>query len=172
VAHFHYVLMGGAVFSIFAALYYWFPKMTGRLLHERLGKVSFWLMFVGFNTAFMVQHALGLSGMPRRIYTYQAATGWGTYNMISTVGSYVFAAGILVTIANIVRTLAVGRIAGPDPWKGNTLEWFVPSPPPVNNFDVIPRVRSVEPMRDVRRQVERATGATQKTGGSERFTRA
>jgi cytochrome c oxidase subunit 1 len=171
VAHFHYVLMGGAVFSIFAALYYWFPKMTGRLLNERIGKISFWLMFVGFNTAFMVQHALGLSGMPRRIYTYQAATGWGTYNMISTVGSYIFAAGILLTLVNIVRSLQVGRLAGPDPWKGNTLEWFVSSPPPVNNFDVIPRVRSVEPMRDIRRQVERATGVTQKTGGSERFAR-
>jgi cytochrome c oxidase subunit 1 len=171
VAHFHYVLMGGAVFSIFAGLYYWFPKMAGRLLNETLGKISFWLMFVGFNTAFMVQHALGLSGMPRRIYTYQASTGWGTYNMISTIGSYIFALGILVTIANVVRSLKVGRLAGPDPWKGNTLEWFVPSPPPVNNFDVIPRVRSVEPMRDIRRQVERATGVTQKTGGSERFTR-
>jgi cytochrome c oxidase subunit I len=171
VAHFHYVLMGGAVFSIFCGIYYWFPKMTGRLMNETLGKISFWLMFVGFNTAFMVQHALGLSGMPRRIYTYQASTGWGTYNMISTIGSYIFALGILVTLANVVRSLRVGRLAGPDPWKGNTLEWFVPSPPPVNNFDVIPRVRSVEPMRDIRRQVERTTGVTQKTGGSERFAR-
>jgi cytochrome c oxidase subunit 1 len=171
VAHFHYVLMGAAVFSIFAGIYYWFPKMTGRLMSEPLGKASFWLMFIGFNVAFFVQHALGLSGMPRRIYTYQASTGWGTYNMISTVGSYVFAFGILVSIANIVISLKRGRIAGPDPWKGNTLEWFVPSPPAVNNFDVIPRVRSVEPMRDIRRQIERQTGVTQKTGGSERFAR-
>ena len=172
VAHFHYVLMGGAVFSIFSGIYYWFPKMTGRLLNEGLGKASFWLMFVGFNVAFFVQHALGLSGMPRRIYTYQASTGWGTYNLISTIGSYIFALGILVTVANVVRSLKVGRIAGPDPWKGNTLEWFVPSPPPPNNFDVIPRVRSVEPMRDIRRQIERQTGVTQRTGGSERFARA
>jgi cytochrome c oxidase subunit 1 len=171
VAHFHYVLMGGAVFSIFAGVYYWFPKITGRLLSEPAGKTSFWLMFVGFNVAFFVQHALGLSGMPRRIYTYQASTGWGTYNMISTIGSYIFAAGILVTIGNVAISLKRGRIAGPDPWKGNTLEWFVPSPPPVNNFDVVPRVRSVEPMRDIRRQVERQTGVTQKTGGSEQFAR-
>jgi len=172
VAHFHYVLMGGAVFSIFAGIYHWFPKMTGRLLNERMGKTSFWLMFVGFNVAFFVQHALGLDGMPRRIYTYNSADGWGTYNMVSTVGSYIFALGILLTIANVLRSLKVGRVAGPDPWKGNTLEWFVPSPPPVNNFDAIPRVRSVEPMRDIRRQIERQTGVTQKTGGSEQFARA
>ena len=171
VAHFHYVLMGGAVFSIFSGIYYWFPKMTGRLLDERAGKLSFWLMFVGFNVAFFVQHALGLSGMPRRIYTYPADAGWTTYNLISTIGSYIFALGILLTIGNVVRSLKVGRIAGPDPWKGNTLEWFVPSPPPVNNFDEIPRVRSVEPMRDIRRQIERQTGVRQKTGGSERFAR-
>jgi cytochrome c oxidase subunit 1 len=171
VAHFHYVLMGGAVFSIFAGIYYWFPKMTGRMLNEQAGKASFWLMFVGFNVAFFVQHALGLSGMPRRIYTYQASTGWGTYNMISTIGSYIFAIGILVTIANVTASLKRGKLAGPDPWKGNTLEWFVSSPPPVNNFDAIPRVRSVEPMRDIRRQVERQTGATQKTGGGEQFAR-
>ncbi len=171
VAHFHYVLMGGAVFSIFAGLYYWYPKMTGRLMSEPLGKLSFWVMFIGFNLTFFVQHALGLSGMPRRVYTYQPGLGWSTYNLISTIGSYILALGILLTIINVVRSLKAGKIAGPDPWKGNTLEWFTSSPPPVNNFDVIPRVRSVEPMRDIRRQVERETGVTQKTGGSERFTR-
>jgi heme/copper-type cytochrome/quinol oxidase subunit 1 len=145
--------------------------MTGRLMNERVGKLSFWLMFIGFNLTFFVQHALGLSGMPRRIYTYQPGLGWSTYNLISTIGSFILAAGVLVTIYNVVRSLKVGPIAGPDPWKGNTLEWFVPSPPPVNNFDAIPRVRSVEPMRDIRRQVERQTGVTQKTGGSERFAR-
>jgi cytochrome c oxidase subunit I len=171
VAHFHYVLMGGSVFTVFAGLYYWFPKMSGRMMNESLGKLSFWLMFIGFNATFFVQHALGLSGMPRRIYTYQPGLGWSTYNLISTIGSFILAAGILVTIGNVVRSINHGKVAGPDPWKGNTLEWFTSSPPPVNNFDVIPRVRSVEPMRDIRRQVERQTGATQKTGGSEQFAR-
>ncbi len=171
VAHFHYVLMGGAVFSIFAGLYYWFPKMTGRLLNETLGKLSFWVMFIGFNMTFFPMHAMGLEGMPRRIYTFQPGTGWGTLNLIATIGSFILGAGILVTIANVARSYTRGAIAGPDPWKGNTLEWFTTSPPPVNNFDVIPRVRSVEPMRDIRRQVERQTGTIQKTGGSERFER-
>jgi cytochrome c oxidase subunit I len=172
VAHFHYVLMGGAAFTVFAAVYYWYPKMTGRLLSESLGKTSFWLMFIGFNATFFVQHALGLSGMPRRIYTYQPGLGWSTYNLISTIGSYILGVGVLLTIINIYRSLTKGQIAGPDPWKGNTLEWFTTSPPPVNNFDDVPRVRSVEPMRDIRRQVERQTGVIQKTGGSEQFVRS
>jgi cytochrome c oxidase subunit 1 len=172
VAHFHYVLMGGSVLTIFAGLYYWFPKITGRMLNERLGIASFWLIFIGFNVTFFVQHALGLSGMPRRIYTYPPGYGWSTYNLISTIGAFILGTGVLLTIINVALNYKRGVIAGPDPWKGNTLEWFTQSPPPVNNFDTIPRVRSVEPMRDIRRQVERQTGQPQKTGGSERFVRA
>src|SRR5438270_312898 len=104
VAHFHYVLMGGAVFSIFAGVYYWYPKITGRLMNETLGKLSFWLMFVGFNSAFFVQHALGLSGMPRRVYTYAPDLGWSTYNLISTIGSFVLGVGILMTVVNLGRS--------------------------------------------------------------------
>jgi heme/copper-type cytochrome/quinol oxidase subunit 1 len=171
VAHFHYTLMGGAVFSIFAGLYYWYPKITGRFMSEKLGKISFWVMFIGFNMTFLVQHALGLSGMPRRIYYYLSDAGWSTYNMISSVGSFILGFGILLTIINLARSYNRGPIAGPDPWKGNTLEWFTTSPPPVNNFDTVPRVRSVEPMRDIRREIEHETGVQQKTGGSEQFAR-
>jgi cytochrome c oxidase subunit 1 len=171
VAHFHYVLMGGAVFTVFAGVYYWYPKITGRLCNERLGKTSFWIMFIGFNATFFVQHALGLSGMPRRIYTYPPGVGWSTYNLISTIGSYILAVGILLSFINWAVSYRTGKIAGPDPWKANTLEWFTPSPPPVNNFDVIPRVRSVMPMLDIRREVERRTGITQKRPGAEQFPR-
>ncbi len=171
VAHFHYTLMGGAVFSIMAGTYYWYPKMTGRLCSERLGKVSFWVTFIGFNMTFFVQHALGLSGMPRRIYTYQPDMGWSTYNLISTIGSYILATGILMSVFNFLRSYKHGAVAGPDPWKANTLEWFTTSPPPVNNFDTIPRIRSVEPMRDIRREIEIQTGVLQKTGGAEQFAR-
>ena len=161
VAHMHYVLFGGSVFGIFAGLYYWFPKMTGRMLSEGLGKASFWTMIVGFNLTFLVQHAAGLDGMPRRIFEYYSSNGWTAYNLISTVGSFVLAAGVGLTLINIVRSLKKGKVAGPDPWKGNTLEWFVPSPPPENNFDAIPRVRSVEPMKDIRRQIEQESGSQQ-----------
>ncbi|MDX6697586.1 MAG: cytochrome c oxidase subunit [Solirubrobacteraceae bacterium] len=162
VAHFHYVLVAGAVNAILAGVYYWFPKMTGRMLSDTLGKISFWLTFVGFNATFLVQHSLGLDGMVRRIYEYQDSTGWGTLNLISTIGSFILGLGVLVTAVNVIRSLRRGALAGPDPWKGNTLEWFTESPPPPNNFDTIPYVRSVEPMKDIRRQVERDTGTRQK----------
>jgi cytochrome c oxidase subunit 1 len=162
VAHFHYVLVAGAVNAVLCGLYYWFPKMTGRMLSETLGKLSFWLTFIGFNVTFLVQHSLGLDGMPRRIYEYSSANNWGTLNLISTIGSFILASGVLVTVVNVLRSLKNGAPAGPDPWKGNTLEWFTESPPPANNFDVVPYVRSVEPMKDIRRQVEQDTGAEQR----------
>jgi cytochrome c oxidase subunit 1 len=155
VAHFHFVLVAGAVSAVMAALYFWFPKMTGRALSEGVGKVSFWLQFVGFLMTFLIQHSLGLSGMPRRVYSYGSDTGWGTDNLISTIGAYILAAGVILTLANVLWSLRHGPRVGPDPWKGNTLEWFTTSPPPAHNFDVIPRVRSVEPMRDIRREVAR-----------------
>jgi cytochrome c oxidase subunit 1 len=157
VAHLHFVLVGGSVMTIFAAIYYWFPKITGRMLDEGLGKLSFWLMFIGVLATFLIQHVLGLDGMPRRVYEYNNEGHLALYNQISTVGSFVLGLGVLITIINVVRSLKVGAIAGPDPWKANTLEWFTPSPPPVNNFDVIPLVRSVEPMKDIRREVEQRT---------------
>jgi cytochrome c oxidase subunit 1 len=159
VAHLHYVLFGGSVFGILAGLYYWFPKMSGRMLSETMGKISFWLILVGFNLTFLVQHSLGLSGMPRRIYEYSDVGNWSTYNLISTIGSFVLALGLLVTFLNVVRSVKKGAVAGPDPWKGNTLEWFTTSPPPENNFDTVPLVRSVEPMKDIRREVARATAS-------------
>jgi cytochrome c oxidase subunit 1 len=155
VAHLHYVLFGGAVFGIFAGLYYWFPKMSGRLLSEGLGKLSFWTMFVGFNVTFLVQHSAGLSGMPRRIYEYPSSLHVTAYNLISTIGAFILGVGVLITVINVLVSLRSGRKAGNDPWHANTLEWFVSSPPPENNFDVVPRIRSVEPMKDIRREVER-----------------
>jgi cytochrome c oxidase subunit 1 len=157
VAHFHYVLMGGSVFGIFCGIYYWFPKMAGRMLSEGLGKLSFWLMFVGFNLTFLIQHSAGMSGMPRRIYDYPEATGWEWMNVVSTVGSYMLGLGVMVTAWNVLISLRKGRKAGNDPWSGNTLEWFTQSPPPDNNFDAVPRVRSVEPMRDIRREIASKT---------------
>jgi cytochrome c oxidase subunit I len=160
VAHIHFVLMGGSVFAIFAAIYYWFPKITGRMLSEGLGRLSVLLMFFGFLITFLIQHVMGLDGMPRRVYEYPNVGNLGLYNLISTIGSFILAAGVLTTIVNVVRSLKVGVVAGPDPWKANTLEWFTPSPPPANNFDAIPHVRSAEPMKDIRREIERRT-----TGG-------
>jgi len=148
VAHFHYVLVGSAVFPIFAVFYYWLPKITGRLMDERLGKWSFWLMFVGFNLTFFPHHILGLLGMPRRIYTYDAGLGWEVHNLLSTIGAFVFAVGVLITMVNYMRSLRGGAEAGNDPWGGETLEWATTSPPPPYNFETIPTVRSREPVWD------------------------
>jgi cytochrome c oxidase subunit I len=166
VAHIHFVLMGGAVFTIFAGIYYWFPKITGRMLSESLGKVSFYLMFVGFLATFLIQHVIGLDGMPRRVYEYDNVGHLALYNLISTIGSFILAAGVLVTVVNVARSLKVGTIAGPDPWKANTLEWFTTSPPPENNFDVDPLVRSAEPMKDIRREIERRGSGARAAGAA------
>ncbi len=148
VAHFHYVLVGGMVFPLFGAFYYWFPKMTGRLLSERLGKVHFWTFFVGFNTTFFVMHILGLLGMPRRIYTYEGGLGWDVYNLIATIGAYLLALGVLLFLANIFWSLRSGQLAGDNPWGGSTLEWATSSPPPAYNFETIPEVRSRDVLWD------------------------
>lgn len=155
VAHFHFTIVGGAVMALFAGLYFWFPKFSGRMMSERLGKWSFWLIMIGFWVTFLIQHSAGLSGMPRRVYEYADVGNLEIYNLISTIGSFILALGVLLTIINIVRSAKSGAKAGPDPWRANTLEWFTPSPPPRNNFDVVPRVRSVEPMKDIRRQIDR-----------------
>jgi cytochrome c oxidase subunit 1 len=156
--------MGGSAFTVFAAIYYWFPKITGRMLHEGLGKLSFWLMFLGFLATFLIQHAMGLEGMPRRVYEYANSGNLPVYNLVSTVGAFILGLGVLMTVINVARSVRNGLPAGPDPWKGNTLEWFTTSPPPVNNFDVVPRVRSAEPMKDIRREIERRTLPTPAPG--------
>jgi heme/copper-type cytochrome/quinol oxidase subunit 3 len=140
VAHFHYVLIGGSLFGIFAGLYYWWPKFTGRLLDERLGKLQFWVLAVGFNVTFFPQHFLGALGMPRRVYTYSAGSGWELWNFVSSVGSYVLGLGVLLFLLVAVRSLRHGPRAPADPWDGRTLEWRTSSPPPVHDFDAIPPV--------------------------------
>ena len=138
VAHFHYVLFGGSIFGLFSGMYYWWPKIYGRVLDERLGKVHFWLMLLGFNVTFFPQHYLGLIGMPRRIYTYAPDLGWNFWNLVSTIGAFIIALSILVFIVNVFKTTRSGMVAGPDPWDARTLEWAIPSPPPVYNFGVLP----------------------------------
>jgi cytochrome c oxidase subunit 1/cytochrome c oxidase subunit I+III len=142
VAHFHYIIFGAAVFPIFGGMYYWFPKVTGKLYFERPGQLSFWLIFLGTNLLFFPMHIVGLLGMPRRVYTYQSGLGWTAYNLAETIGGYLTAVGILVLFGNLVVSWFRGPPAGHDPWHGPTLEWSVASPPPEYNFAVIPKVSS------------------------------
>jgi cytochrome c oxidase subunit I len=141
VAHFHYVLIGGSLFALFAGIYYWFPKITGRLLNERMGKWNFWLVFIGFNVTFFPMHFLGLMGMPRRIFTYPAGLGFTFWNQVATDGVFILAAGIVVFLVNLMQSLRRGAKAANDPWDARTLEWSIPSPPPAYNFAHIPVVR-------------------------------
>lgn len=152
VAHMHYVLFGGSFFAIMGGFYYWFPKMTGKLLSERWGKWHFWLTFIGFNTTFMVQHFLGLMGMPRRVYTYPNLPGWGLLNLISTLGAFLLGLSVLVFMANVWISLRRGEAAGDNPWHAWTLEWATSSPPPVHNFDRIPPIHSHRPLWDQQQQ--------------------
>ena len=150
VAHLHYVLFGGSVFGIMGGLYYWFPKMTGRMLNEGLGKVQFVLMFVGFNLTFFPMHQLGLAGMPRRIADYASVAGWNDLNLAATIGGFTIALSMLPLLWNIFVSLRSGAPAGDDPWEGNTLEWATSSPPPPYNFDRLPEIRSERPVFDLR----------------------
>src|SRR6476619_7012860 len=148
VAHFHYVLNGAVVFPIFGAIYYWLPKMTGRMLDERLGRISFWTMFVGFNVAFFPMHILGFLGMPRRVYTCDSGLGWDTLHLIISVASFVFSVGTLLTLFTFARTRFRGARAPADPWHADSLEWTTTSPPPEYNFAAIPVVNGRHPLWD------------------------
>jgi cytochrome c oxidase subunit I+III len=153
VAHFHYIIFGAAVFPIFGGMYYWFPKVTGRMYFERPGQISFWIIFIGTNVLFFPMHIVGLLGMTRRIYTYPGDVGWTSYNLIESIGAGITTIGIVVLFANLVVSYRRGVPAGPDPWHGPTLEWSIPSPPPEYNFAVIPVVSSAYANWDVEDRV-------------------
>ena len=150
VAHFHYVIVGGILFCIFAAFYYWYPKVTGRMYSEALAKLHFWLFLIGFHLTFDSMHVPGLLGMPRRIYTYEPGRGWDTWNFLTTVGVVFQAAGVLAFVFNLVRSYLRGRPAGTDPWDAWTLEWSTTSPPPEYNYASVPLVKSRRPLWDLK----------------------
>ena len=163
VAHFHYVLFGGSLFGLMAGIYYWFPKMSGRMLHEGIGKLNFWLMFIGFNMTFFPMHIVGIYGMPRRIYTYPAEQGWDAINMFTTIGSFVIVASFLVFMINIFRSLRSGESAGDNPWNAPSIEWSISSPPPHYNFVEIPTIKSRYPLWEK----DHSVGAAEAHGHSE-----
>ncbi len=150
VAHIHYVFLGGTLYAVFAGLFYWFPKMTGRMLSEKLGKLFFYMFFVGFNLTFVIQHVLGVLGMPRRVYTYPDLPYFGTLNLISSLGAFLMMFSIMVLFWNIFISLRKGKIAGDNPWNAWTLEWATTSPPALQNFDLVPPVRSLRPLWDLK----------------------
>ncbi|MFG1779491.1 cytochrome c oxidase subunit I [Micromonospora sp. NPDC049048] len=160
VAHFHYVLIGGAVFPMLAGIYYWLPKITGRMYHEKLGRWAFWLVFAGMHVTFFPMHLYGLFGMPRRVYTYRSEPGWDGWNLVSTGGSYLLALGLLLVLVGVVHAVRRGRPAPPDPWGGDSLEWSTDSPPKPYNFPVLPEVRSVHPTWDAASRESIAGGVT------------
>ena len=153
VAHFHYVLIGGAVFPLLGGVYYWFPKITGRMLSERMGKWNFWLAFIGFNVAFFPMHILGVMGMPRRVYTYPDIPGWGSLNLLSTAAALVLFGSFVLLLVNVIISLRRGEMAGDNPWGAGTLEWATSSPPPAYNFARIPLVTHVEPLWSTPREL-------------------
>jgi heme/copper-type cytochrome/quinol oxidase subunit 1 len=156
IAHFHYIIFGAAVFPIFGGMYYWFPKVTGKLYHELPGQISFWILFLGTNLLFFPMHIVGLLGMTRREYTYSNGLGWQPYNLAETIGGYITALGILLLLGNLVWSYFTCEEAGPDPWHGPTLEWTTSSPPPPYNYAVIPYATSAYPnWDDDDRQVDR-----------------
>ena len=150
VAHFHYVIVGGILFALFGAFYYWFPKMSGKMYSETLARLHFWLFLIGFHLTFDFMHIPGLLGMPRRIYTYEPGRGWEIWNFIATIGVFFQAAGVLIFVANLLWSYFKGEAAGADPWDAWTLEWSTNSPPPAYNFAVIPTVRSRRPLWDLK----------------------
>jgi cytochrome c oxidase subunit I len=167
VAHMHYVLFGGTLFAVFSGFYYWFPKVTGRLLSERIGAFHFWSAFIGFNMTFFIQHVLGWDGMARRIFTYPDMPGWSLMNFISTMGAFVLAISMIIFVWNIIYSLRRGAIAGDNPWNAWTLEWATTSPPPIYNFEQVPPVRSRRPLWDLAHPDEADYKHAEGGGGSQ-----